>query len=114
MATLDEFKESMTVFFSKSTGVIRTIATGVQSMSIYGDMQEDMKLIQDCIVIPMCKDIFDNKDKYKVNLDTKEVVKVLTTQEEEKFKSLSLENANLKQSVAELTVLVTSLVGGGV
>ena len=111
MATIAEHNESMTLYYSKSTGVIRTIIKGIQDMSLYGEQAEDMSIIQSFIVVPYSRDIFDNKDNYKVNLGTLQVVKVLTTEEEERFSKLEEENVNLKLAMAEVIELV---MGGGV
>lgn len=123
MANIEEFKESMTIYYSLSTGIIRMITTGVQDMSIYGDQEAEMKLIQDCIVMSLNKDILDNRNNYKVNVETKQVVKILESETEieinnlkenniakdERIKALEDESIKLKVAMADI---YESLLGG--
>lgn len=102
MANIEEFQESMTLYYSLSTGVVRTVATGVQDMSIYGDQEEEMKTIQDCIVIPLNKDILDNKNKYKVNVETKQVIKILESETEIAINALKEDNKLKDEKIAVL------------
>lgn len=116
MANIEEFKESMTIYYSLSTGIVRMITTGVQDMSIYGDQEEEMKLIQACIVIPLNKDILENRNNYKVDPEAKQVIKILESETEveinslkennmakdERIKALEDESIKLKIAMADL------------
>ena len=111
MATIAESNESMTVYYSKSTGIIRSISSGVEDMSFYGEQAEDMSIIQGYIVLPFRKDVFQNKDRYKINTDTLQLVKVFISEEEERIAKLEEENKSLKQSIEELREMVNNLTG---
>ena len=38
---LEEYKNKMTLFYSKRTGEIQTFCTGIQDMNFFGDNKED-------------------------------------------------------------------------
>lgn len=103
MATIAESNESMTVYYSKSTGIIRAVSSGVEDMSFYGEQAEDMSIIQGYIVLPFRKDVFQNKDHYKIDTDTLQLVKVFISEEEERITKLEEEIAELKETINNLT-----------
>ncbi|MPN57028.1 hypothetical protein SDC9_204722 [bioreactor metagenome] len=68
--TIEEMNSKMTVFYLKSSGKIKTIATGVHDMNIYSDEKEDMSLIIDFIIVDKNDFIFNNITLYKVESGT--------------------------------------------
>ncbi len=92
MANILEFKESMTVYYSLSTGVIRQVMGGVQDMSLYGDLQSDMELIQGYLVVPREQRVLDNSKLYKVDVEKKMLLKIMSTEEEEQMQAIKAEN----------------------
>jgi len=76
---IEEMNNKMTVFYMKSSGKIKAIATGMQDLSIYGDEKEDMALIIDFIVVDKNDFILNNFNLYKVeNKETKLAVEIPT------------------------------------
>lgn len=63
----------MTIFYSKRTGEIKSICTGIQNMDYFGNDKEDFKLIWDCIVVEFDRYILDNYKLFKVNLENKQL-----------------------------------------
>lgn len=64
----------MTIHYFKSSGEIYATATGEQHIEImYGSHAEDFLLILDEIIIPFDEFVLRNSDKFKVNIDTKEI-----------------------------------------
>jgi predicted subunit of tRNA(5-methylaminomethyl-2-thiouridylate) methyltransferase len=50
----------MTIYYFKSSGIIREISTGVQDMSTYGEHEQDYAQILDFVVVDLDMYIFDN------------------------------------------------------
>lgn len=49
--TIDEMNSKMTIFYRKANGEIKQFATGIQGFEIFGEEQEDYKLIWDMIIL---------------------------------------------------------------
>lgn len=56
----------MTVYYFKSSGIIREVSTGTQDMSTYGIHQADFEQIVDFIVVDLDMYVFDNTMKFLV------------------------------------------------
>lgn len=56
----------MTVYYYKSSGIVREISTGTQNMSTYGEHQADYELILDYIVVDLDMYVFDNSPNFIV------------------------------------------------
>ena len=67
----------MTVFYSKSTGIITNCCTGVQDMSFYGNLQADYEQIFELIVFnrndftDRCDSVLANPSAFQINTTTK-------------------------------------------
>lgn len=61
----------MTLYYSKSTGIIIKYCTGIQDMSIFGELQADNEIINDFIVVDLDASVLNNISAYKVNSTTK-------------------------------------------
>jgi len=67
----------MTVFYSKSTGIITNCCTGIQDMSFYGKLQADYEQISERVVFnrddfaDRCDSVLANPNSFKINLETK-------------------------------------------
>ena len=61
----------MTLYYSKSTGIIIKYCTGVQDMSIFGELQADNEIINDFIVVDLDERVLSNISAYRVNSTTK-------------------------------------------
>lgn len=103
MATIAESNESMTVYYSKRTGIIRAVTSGVDDMSFYGEQAEEMSIIQGFVVLPLRKDVLYNKENYKIDIDTLQLVKIFVSEEEERITKLEEEIAELKETINNLT-----------
>ena len=68
-----QHERKMTIFYSKSDGKIKGLATGIQDMNFYGEDTEDFGLIRDYVVLDLDKAVFDNYARFKINTATKEV-----------------------------------------
>jgi hypothetical protein len=73
MASIQEMQNNMTVFFSKRTGEIMSVASGIQDMNMFGLHKEDMQVICDCLQFPMDMNVIQNYQNFNINLDTKEL-----------------------------------------
>lgn len=69
----EEMKNSMTIYYFKSTGKIHAVATGIQDMNYYGDNAEDFALIIDYIVAPKDYNVINEFSKFVVNTETKRI-----------------------------------------
>lgn len=61
---IDEFQKVMTVFYSTSTGKIKSIISGKQDMSIFGEDKDDYNY--DFILIEKDDYVFENFTKFEV------------------------------------------------
>jgi len=73
MWDINEHNNSMTIFFSKSSGEIKGYATGIQDMSFYGNNAEDFSLIWDYVIMKKDSQVLNNIEKFIVNTETKEL-----------------------------------------
>jgi len=71
MATIEENNNSMTIFYSKSTGNIKSLATGIQDMNLFGADKDDYSIIWDFVVLPKDEYVINNWKQFKINLTTK-------------------------------------------
>lgn len=65
--SIEEMQDSMTVYFSKRTGEIKSIVGGIQSMEVFGVDKEDYELIWDLVVIEKDEYVMQNMDKFRVD-----------------------------------------------
>lgn len=65
--SIEEMQNSMTAYFSKRTGEIKSIVGGIQSMDIFGADREDYELIWDLIIVEKDSYVMQNMDKFKVD-----------------------------------------------
>lgn len=73
MATIDEMSLKMTLYYSKSSGDIKSFCTGIQDMSLFGSNKEDFSLIWDYIILDKDEFVLSNITQFKINLDTKQL-----------------------------------------
>lgn len=71
MATIEENNNSMTIYYSKSTGAIKSLATGIQNMSFFAEDEADYSVIWDYVVLTRDDYVLKNPSQFKINLDTK-------------------------------------------
>lgn len=74
LGTIEDYKASMTAYFRRANGEIKHIIPGIQDMSLFGDEQDDYKLIWEYIVLPRDEYAIKNKDKFIINLETKQLM----------------------------------------
>lgn len=104
--------EIITIFFSKSTGLIKTFSQGRYDMSYFGEFAEDYTHILDFIVLESGIPVkFGETYKdYKVDLTTKQLVSIVKNPY---IEQLEQENAKLRE---DLTIFQTAfdefLMGG--
>lgn len=73
MASIEENAANMTVFYFKSSGDIKSIVSGVQSMDTFGIHKLDYEQIIDFIVIPLDLYVTTNISFFKVNIQNKQL-----------------------------------------
>lgn len=66
MATIKEFENKMTLFYSRQTGKITTLCFGIQDMSFYGEDIEDYSIIYDYIVVDKDEYVINNIEKFMI------------------------------------------------
>lgn len=62
----EDFNKYMTVFFSKSTGMIKAVCQGDQPFEYFNEDAEDMEIILDKIIVEYNPKILFNRSFYKV------------------------------------------------
>ncbi len=72
--TIEDFEQSMTVFYFKRTGEIKNISYGISDMSFYGTNEQDYSLIVDFIVVNRDAFVFERVADFIVDLETKNLV----------------------------------------
>ena len=71
MPTIEEMNSNMTIFYSKSSGDIKSLATGIQDMDMFGVNAADYSIIWDFVVLAIDDYVLKNPDQFKINLATK-------------------------------------------
>jgi len=66
MATMAEMEDKMTLFYSKSTGQIKSFCTGIQDMSYFGIDEEDYSIIWDFIIVKLDNFLVNNYQNFVV------------------------------------------------
>lgn len=61
---IDEFEKLMTIFYSQSTGKIKSIVSGKQDMNVFGEDKEDYNY--DFLLMEKDEYIFNNFDRFEV------------------------------------------------
>lgn len=74
METIEDYKNSMTIYYRKTNGEIKHIIAGIQDMYLFGDEKEDYELIWNFTVLPRDEYVIKNKDKFIINSETKELM----------------------------------------
>lgn len=72
--TMAEQAANMTIYFSKSTGQLKGISSGINDMGVYGIDALDYALIWDFKVIPIDDYVSQNPDKFIVDISGTEPV----------------------------------------
>ncbi|MPQ45181.1 hypothetical protein [Clostridium tarantellae] len=67
-SSMEDFKNTMTVFYRKKTGDIFHIAPGRQDFNFFGEIGEDYELILDMVQIKREKIIMENWNSFKIDL----------------------------------------------
>lgn len=62
---------NMTVFYMTSSGKIKNIITGTQTMDFYADEKDDMSLIIDFVTLPIDQYVIKNPDSFIIDISTK-------------------------------------------
>ena len=71
--TIEDFENSMTLFFYKRDGAIHSWCTGISDMRSFGAYAEDFALIIDYLILPLDRYILDNIKYFSIDLETKEL-----------------------------------------
>ena len=68
--TMVEHEANMTFYYSKSTGILKNVVSGINGMSVFGVDEEDYSQIWAFKVIPKDDYVLQNPDKFIVDLST--------------------------------------------
>jgi len=68
--TIAENEAKMTVYYSKSTGALKGVYSGIQDMSVFGADAEDYTTIWKFEVIDIDEYVLQNPDKFIMNVST--------------------------------------------
>lgn len=68
--TMGEAQSNMTLFYSISTGDIKSCCSGIQNMSMFGENELDFSRIWSFKVFPLDEYVLDNYLKFTLNLVT--------------------------------------------
>lgn len=71
--TIEEFENSMTIYYFKSDGSIYSWCTGINDLSTFGEHKKDYELILDCVVLPLDRYVLDNIKYFAVDTESKEL-----------------------------------------
>lgn len=74
MATMQEHDQSMTVIYFKRTGEIHSMGTGVQSLSVFGEHEQDYSEIMECLVLPKDDLVLNNIQLFKIDIENKKII----------------------------------------
>lgn len=67
MATIAEMENKMTIFYRKANGEIKQFATGIQDFNLFGEEQEDYKLIWDMVILDRDDYVLKNIKDFIIN-----------------------------------------------
>ena len=66
--TMAEHEANMTIYYSKSTGALKGISSGIMDMTVYGVDTEDYSQIWSYKVIPIDTYVIQNPNKFIVDI----------------------------------------------
>lgn len=73
MSTIEDHQSKMTVFYSKSNGAIKNIATGIHDMNFFADEKDDLSIIWSFAVVPYDKFVLYNANHFIYDLNSLEL-----------------------------------------
>ena len=65
--TIEEFENSMTLYYFKSDGAIHSWCTGINDMGTFKNHKDDYSLILDYIVIPLDRYVTENIKYFSIH-----------------------------------------------
>jgi hypothetical protein len=71
--TIEEFENSMTLYYFKRDGSIHSWCTGINNLSTFGNHKEDYELILDYLILPIDRYVLDNIKYFNVDIETKKL-----------------------------------------
>ena len=71
--TIEEFENSMTIYYFKRDGSIHSWCTGINDLSTFGNHKEDYELILDYLILSIDRYVLDNLKYFTVDIDRKEL-----------------------------------------
>ena len=72
--SIEQFENSMTVYYFKRNGSIHSWATGINDMRTFGEYEEDYSIILDYLVLPLDRYVIDNIKYFTIDIDEKELL----------------------------------------
>ncbi len=73
MPSMEDFQNSMTIFYFKKDGGINSYCTGISDMSTFGEYADEYALIIDYIVVPLDNTVLQYLHEFYVDLETKQI-----------------------------------------
>ncbi|MBZ9608626.1 hypothetical protein G9F73_012485 [Clostridium estertheticum] len=83
--SIEEHEANMTVFYSKSTGEIKGMGSGIQDFKMYGIDADDYSLIWDFIILENDDYVLQNPNNFKMDLSGEEPVLSLRQESANKY-----------------------------
>ena len=71
--TIEEFENSMTLYYFKSDGAIHSWCTGINNMGTFINHGDDYSIILDYIILPLDRYVTENIKYFSIDTDTKEL-----------------------------------------
>ena len=71
--TIEEFENSMTIYYFKSSGIIHSWCTGINDIGTFREHSSDYGIILDFVVLPLDRYVIDNIKYFTVDTQTKEL-----------------------------------------
>ena len=71
--SIEQFENSMTIYYFKSDGAIHSWCTGINDMSTFINHGDDYSIILDYIILPLDRYVTENIKYFSIDTDTKEL-----------------------------------------
>lgn len=71
--TIEDFQNSMTIYYWKKDGGIHSYCTGISDMSTFGNYSDEYSLILDYVVLPLDNTVLTYLNQFYIDLETKRV-----------------------------------------
>lgn len=71
--SIEDFQNSMTIYYWKKDGNIHSYCTGISDMSTFGNYADEYALILDYVILPLDRTVLTYLNQFYIDLETKQV-----------------------------------------